>query len=344
MASFLKDTRICRYFLFQHFKENTLRAITRHLGVSATDQSRSDAFKGIKHAMLNYLWDAEEYFSYDYEHITPAQRESYWPAFLKLAFSCKVNDKAQGTVMNHKFMTYLAYYDYFKRDVLLINDSDSLNTGQFKVFFSKHHRFIVKNAIGSEGIGAYVVDASDINDAISEVCKDSENKHWPLVVEEFIQQDERLAKFHPSSVNTLRVYSMRFDNRVEILGSMMRFGQGDACVDNRSNGGIVLALDNQGIGIASRTGTTEYVFHPDSGQPLIGFEVPMWKEAIDLVKEMVNVLPGVRYVGWDLALTSSGWVLVECNCAANIVGLQNSLQQGFKPKFMQILNELDIRL
>ena len=80
--------------------------------------------------------------------------------------------------------------------------------------------------------------------------------------------------------------------------------------------------------------------HPDSGIDIIGFEIPRWKEAISLAKELATVVKGQRYIGWDLALTEKGWVMVEGNAMSQFVGWQIPTQKGFMAEANNILKEL----
>ena len=39
----------------------------------------------------------------------------------------------------------------------------------------------------------------------------------------------------------------------------------------------------------------------------------MFKEAVELVKEAAKVIPEVAYVGWDVAVTENGPLIIEGN-------------------------------
>ena len=85
-----------------------------------------------------------------------------------------------------------------------------------------------------------------------------------------------------------------------------------------------------------------YKTHPDTGVELEGFEVPCWQEAIEFVGKLAQVVPSNRYTGWDLALTKSGWVLIEANSRGQWGG-QFVLQQGFRREIESYLKELGMK-
>jgi len=53
--------------------------------------------------------------------------------------------------------------------------------------------------------------------------------------------------------------------------------------------------------------------HPVTHRELIGFPVPCWSEACDLVRQAAYAFLPVRSVGWDVALTDDGVKLIEGN-------------------------------
>lgn len=53
--------------------------------------------------------------------------------------------------------------------------------------------------------------------------------------------------------------------------------------------------------------------HPDTGEAIEGFRLPFWAEACQLAKTAAREFLPLRFVGWDIALTGNGPVLVEAN-------------------------------
>lgn len=49
-----------------------------------------------------------------------------------------------------------------------------------------------------------------------------------------------------------------------------------------------------------------------------------------MAKELANVVPEQRYVGWDLAYTDAGWVMIEGNSWSQFVGPQISQRRGMR--------------
>ena len=71
------------------------------------------------------------------------------------------------------------------------------------------------------------------------------------------------------------------------------------------------------------------------------FNVPLFHEAVELVKECAKVIPEIAYVGWDVAISDKGPVIVEGNCFPGVYQVKPSLsdkKEGLIPKYKKIMN------
>jgi len=84
-----------------------------------------------------------------------------------------------------------------------------------------------------------------------------------------------------------------------------------------------------------------YECHPNSGIKYVGFQLPAWDECIALVKEMGALVPRLGYIGWDLAYTDSGWVLVEANGGSQFVS-QICYDKGCKPEIEEYIKDRNV--
>ena len=60
-------------------------------------------------------------------------------------------------------------------------------------------------------------------------------------------------------------------------------------------------------------GVMEVPVHPLTGLPLAGFQLPLWQEACSLVLATAPKFLPLRAIGWDVALTPQGPVILEGN-------------------------------
>lgn len=93
------------------------------------------------------------------------------------------------------------------------------------------------------------------------------------------------------------------------------------------------------IGLAPEgMGFTDFDNHPKTGVAFAGFRLPFWPEACDLVEEAAARLVPLQTLGWDVAFTPRGPVIIEANSAW---GPPNGL--GGMPLLLQKLRERSLR-
>ena len=190
-------------------------------------------------------------------------------------------------------------------------DTTTCTLEEFKAFAGSLDRFFIKPVDKSYGIGTGIINTSEIKDYVSlfEDLKKSET-----LAEELIDQHPELAAFNESSVNTMRVVTIRCaDDTVKIMVGVLRVGRAGKVADNFHHHGICALIDVE-TGIVKTEGfdkdNSRFVLHPDSKKPIVGFRVPCWNAILDMVKEAARVVPEVRFVGWDVTVDAKGNVLI----------------------------------
>jgi hypothetical protein len=138
------------------------------------------------------------------------------------------------------------------------------------------------------------------------------------LLQERIHQHPELSRLHPGSVNTLRMITVRQQSGVDLLCATQRIGTGGRSVDNFAAGGMIVSIDPQtgrlrGDALFKPGKGRRADRHPDSGIVLEGFQVPFFAEAVKLTTDLHRFFYGIRSIGWDIAITADGPVIVEGN-------------------------------
>lgn len=202
-----------------------------------------------------------------------------------------------------------------------------------------------KGVSGQCGEDIYVVKSSNGGLLVNNIYYSFDDffnltKNSILVIENRIVQHTELAKYHSDSVNTLRLHTIRDikSGKIEILPSTFRVGVGGNKVDNWARGGLIIEISTEGI--LGKYGffkpdydKTRATKHPDTGVVFEGQVIPMYKEAINIVKNMHEFLPEVHAIGWDVAITEEGPLVVEGNDNWEIT-LPQALSRGMKKEFL----------
>lgn len=137
------------------------------------------------------------------------------------------------------------------------------------------------------------------------------------LAEEGVVQHPVMNAIYPHSVNTFRIVTECDGKRqARVLLSLMRMGSGGSRIDNASSGGLYIRVD-PASGILSdaalRDDHTAYPTHPDTGFRFAGYEIPMWEELAAFASATALKYREMRYVGWDIAYTERGPVVIEGN-------------------------------
>lgn len=177
-------------------------------------------------------------------------------------------------------------------------------------------KVVIKNSAGQCGRGLEVVIYSKntpVSDIIAKLKK-TEND----IVEQYVEQHDELKRLSPSGLNTLRIFTIiNNQGKVDILGARQRVTV-NSHVDNLAAGNMACEVDLNtgkivGPGVYSDITKEDSYIHPVTKVELIGFQIPRFHEAIDLVTRASLFDTSNKTVGWDVAITNNGVELIEGN-------------------------------
>ena len=254
-----------------------------------------------------------EYAHLNFDKKSDRERARYFTMFRFERFIKRANagdkqlfiDKA---AFNRRFSAYL------HRDWL---DVSQASFEEFAAFIRAHGQVMIKATSLScgKGITKYVYDPADDLQALYEANRD-------MLLEQVVAQHPALAAFNPGSTNVPRLNTMvDGQGNVHIFSAFLRTGTGEAVVDNMGAGGMAAHIDVD-TGLVTTPAIDmhrrEYIVHPVTGVPFVGFRVPHWEQAKAAVTAAAKEIPDMRYIGWDVAVTEDGVCLIEGNDRADI--------------------------
>jgi hypothetical protein len=138
-----------------------------------------------------------------------------------------------------------------------------------------------------------------------------------LIVQTRLRNHTSIEHFSNGALCTLRVVTYRLpQKRPALLQSCFRMPVGMAVVDNFNAGGILAEVSDNGklgaaVGRDVRVGLVRH--HPDTQARIEGEQLPYWQQMVDLALLAHERLGEPCFVGWDVALTISGPILLEAN-------------------------------
>lgn len=301
--------------------------------------SKTRVLDDVVSCFLLYGVTSTEYYLYDFFNKRHKERNEYLSdAMLDAICMESLQDKWRDVYnqLRDKLEFYKLTSKFFKREVFVY--SKNVNRNDFISFIQKNQKFIAKPLRGTMGANTHIVDMSNYKDLDLFEQAYGDNQEW--IFEELINQSSEMSAWNPTSVNTVRIPSYREKKAIETHYPFFRTGRAGMVVDNGGQGGIFASIDVQ-TGCICTNGADEkgheYIEHPDSKLKFKNWKIPQWKELLQLSAEIHRSLPlNHKYVAFDFALTSTGWVLVEGNWG-QFVCQQMTLKKGLKKTFEKLM-------
>lgn len=299
-----------------------------------------------------------------------SQIENYLPNRLMFSIPGIFNDASTSQVVSNKLIFHKFYGKYTNRlsKLLMYNHNQSFIVGK-KVFrvksvdefekillyliaeHSKTNSIFIKRMSDSHGgknifrltKEEFPLDRDKLESIFVSICESA------YIFEETIIQHSALDKLNKSCVNTIRIDSfIDSDGIVETISAYLRMSIANKHVDNASSGGCFVGIDlEEGklkeLAFTSITKARGAMLreHPITGIVFKGYKIPYIKEAKELITHLAMLVPNQRLIGWDVAITEDGPIVIEGNDKYDIT-LNDLAYGGYKshPVFSKVLNEM----
>jgi len=287
----------------------------------------------ILYSVIIYKISILEYFQFNFFSANKEERKTYVGTPCLEEYLLKMDPKSERYRLDNKLKLLETYAPFIKRRYATLADLHANNDNVAKILNNKSGKIVLKWIFGECGMRIEIIpvrglDAQAIIKRLAETGND--------FIEECVVQHSDLMKLSPSGVNTLRIITQLNNNDdVEILGAILRISINSA-VDNWHAGNIAAPV-NISTGIIECpafymdiTKPEEY-HHPVTGVKIIGFKIPFWQESLQMAKDAALHNKKNRSIGWDIAVTNDGPVLIEGNSNWDKVIWQRSVKKGLKP-------------
>ncbi len=297
----------------QYAKEiyTTLKTLSKDTGYSVTHLGAS-----FVQSFLSCHVELEEFCSlrlYEYSaakintFLTTRRRQK----LVRIVNAGVTKEEISSLHQKHRFNA--AFSDFVTRDWLYLPDCSAED---IRSFIARNETFLSKPTTGTQGEDIRFIhrETLDVDEFIAR------HQNHPYLLEAFIQQHPAMAALNESSVNTIRIITLRYKGQVLLIGAGLRCGAAGSHVDNFHNGGSAYPIDID-TGIVTGPGqtlnaTSRLLRHPTSHHIMPGFQVPHWETLKARVTEAALIPEHMGYIGWDIAITPDGVDFVECNVSS----------------------------
>lgn len=278
-----------------------------------------------------------DYLNYEFYNRTFKQRRKYAVVRTQGKFYEKVNPSKYKEFFTIKPNFLNNFKDYIGRNFYVPESG----LEELKDFLKNNKEFMIKPIDGLGGHDVRKMNRSEVKSVNQFFTYLKDNR---MFLEEVIKQHKKMNLLCPTSVNTLRIMTFVNNGRSEILYAAIRIGNGTSEVDNFHKGGMGVAINTKdGIlkGNAIDKDLNEYKKHPLTNTYFNKFEIPYWKETKKLVLDAAKVNQNIKVVGWDVAITKNGPVLVEGNRRPGFDLVQVLSKKGRKDIIYHVMNNIN---
>ena len=273
-------------------------------------KNRIGLFFDMAYSMFKYDIGYLDYLTFGFAYIGHEKRKTFMTMSQNLKFSRGLNQIEAQNVFKDKLEFCKTFAPYLNRDFMDLREGFEV----FETFCHGKSDFFAKVTDSYGGIGVQKVhlEGKDLRQLYEELME-----NHMFLVEETIVQHPEMNQLCQRSVNTIRIVTVVSDHgNPNVVYSLVRIGSGTNDVDNVTSGGMYTLLSPEGKithpAFCDKT-VTYYTEHPATGFVFKGFQVPYFEEAKELCRKAALVETRMRYIGWDVAITPKGPVLVEGN-------------------------------
>jgi hypothetical protein len=316
------------------------KRFANHLKKIAKDNQRSyfaltlDTY----YSILKYGIGLSDYLNYKFYKRSKKERKEYVGIKLQNTFYEKVSPSAYKKRYTIKPNFLKEFQEYTKRDFFV---PDENNFEDFQKFIANHATFMRKPYDGLGGADVTKIKTQDIGNP-KEFFEELRTKH--LFLEELVIQHEKLNELCDTSVNTIRIMTFNNHGHPEILWAGLRIGNGINPVDNFHAGGMGAEINLKTgtlIGPALDKDLNEFNHHPKSKVKIDGFQIPYFKEVKEMVKKASLESDKILVVGWDVAITPTGPLIIEGNRRPGFDLVQVTSNRGRMDIIREVLKHVE---
>ena len=286
-----------------------------------------------------YLISPEEYFRFSFDSINTTHylRKEFLAEDMMNYLLIKNEGMECCDELEDKYGLYLKLKPYYKREICKIETEKDYD--KYVDFICRHESYFVKPNSSSCGRGCYKV-CNQQPHIYPKAADDLEFEKLVMdkgcVLEELIDQDDAMKQWNPSSVQTIRMNTFLTSKGFYVFPAALRIGKENAVVDNIALGGYVAIIDEKtGVVITEAISYKRELYN--NWEKLKGWQVPEWETLLNMAREIQELIPHQKFVGWDFAYTKNGWCLVEANWG--VILTQFVTGKGVRTEFERRIRE-----
>ena len=292
----------------------------------------------IFYSSLKYKISILDYFYFRFYELNREERGKWAGTGFMYEYQLKMNPKESRDILEDKISFLKHYSGFVRRDYSELRCIEGNHNRANQLLQNKSGKLVLKGSRGQIGAEVEVINCQDYN--VDSLLRLMGDKGYDLV-EEYVVQHPSLMNLSPSGLNTVRIFTQLSGNEVIFLGTRLRISV-NSQVDNMAAGNLAAPVDMEtgivcGPGVYSDIELEDRTVHPVTGVPIDGFILPFWKETVDMIRHAAILYRGNQSVGWDIAITDEGPLLIEGNHNWCKLLWQLPVKKGLKDELVKYL-------
>lgn len=320
-------------WLMNKFKDINKDRMNKHIEIIKKNSGKSKFYIlcSMAKSFLTQGTGYTDYFRGNFIAITDKEKKTFATAKRFYKLMEYLNDEEYIIVLGDKLIFNEMFKEYLKRDFINLRKS---SVEDFEKFLSDKTTVFAKEYRGECGHGISKINVKDIEDVgrlYQQLCSNNQ-----YLVEDAIIQHEDLNQINPYVVNSFRIVTVYKDGKAKVIANALRINQDETNVIGCTND-MYFSLGADGkidSNVIDDYGNV-YETHPMTGKKFSDVQINGVKEAFDMVEQAHLRLPQVRYIGWDIAFSVNGPVMVEGNEYPGYGVLQHYALKGKRTGHLQ---------
>lgn len=248
-----------------------------------------------------------DYLKGNYINLSNEEKKNYLTKRNYVRLVKYLNKRGYQMIFHDKIVFNRIFKDYIGRDFIDIREVGykgfkKFVAGKENVFAKKH------NSFGGDGVTKIELAGEDLKVLFNQLYNDKQ-----YLIEDTLVQNEYLDWINPKAVNNVRLVTLLKDGEVYVIFKTLRINAGSEEVISCHD--IYMTLDDEGniLGNVVDDECNIYKKHPVTGFKFKGAKIPHMDKALELVKNAARLVPEMRWIGWDVAITEDGAAIIEGN-------------------------------
>ncbi len=283
------------------------------------NKNKLSTFIDLVSCSIKYKTSPHNYDVMGFADLSSEQRKTFFTFADNIAMMEKYNSKKHEAIFYNKFIFSKVFSDFYGRKCIMTN---YLTLEDFEKFMEGETKIVYKPVNAAQGKGVEVLDISDF-DGIPALYKYVMSLPKGII-ETWINQHCAISAIYPHAVNPIRINTVLDKDKLHIMTSTLSIGHNSKIANASINALFALVDPKTGEVLTDACDYSGGVYqkHPQTNAEFKGFRIPFWKETLEMLEKAARTMYQVGYVGWDIAITETGPVLIEGNNDPGYIGFQ----------------------